>query len=142
MQKRHDDPREDTTITPADYIMDSYAVRGPCERPFLNRGIVHFHKKKTGLWRQERGRHYGLQLHVDQAMAKWYLVPGYLTVVNLHRSDYMPWIHGISYAVLDTSYYLDSTCISTRFQMYCMMQCPFGCQWPVQSMVQSRFQLA
>jgi hypothetical protein len=39
MQKRHDDPREDTTITPADYIMESYAVRGPCERSFLNRGI-------------------------------------------------------------------------------------------------------
>ena len=92
--------------------------------------------------RQERGRHYGLQLHVDQARGLWYLVPGYLTVVNLHRSDYMPWIHGISYAVLGTSYYLDSTCISTVFQMYCMMQCPFGCQWHVRSMVQSRLQLA
>ncbi len=45
MYERHDDPREDTTSTPADYIMDSYTVRGPCERPFLNRGIVHFHKK-------------------------------------------------------------------------------------------------
>ena len=49
MYKRHDDPREDTTSTPADYIMDSYAVRGPCERPFLNRGIVHFHKKNWSM---------------------------------------------------------------------------------------------
>jgi hypothetical protein len=80
---------KDTTSTPADYIMDSYAVRGPCERPFLNRGIVHSHKKnRSMLWRQERGRHYGLQLHVDQARAKiWYLVPGYLTVVNLHTVE-------------------------------------------------------
>ena len=78
--------------------------------------------------RDERSELLGLQLHVDQARAKWYLVPGYLTVVNLHGSDYMPWIHGISYVVL-------GTCISTLSQMYCMMQCPFGCQkvdcsWP------------
>jgi hypothetical protein len=135
MYRRHGDPQEDTTSTPADYIMDSYAVRGPCERPFLNRGIVHFHEKTV------YGAKNAAAIMVSSSMlimAKWYLARGHLTVVNLHRSDYMPWIHGISYVVLGTSYYLDSTCISTLFQMYCTMQCPFGCQWHDQSMVQSR----
>jgi hypothetical protein len=38
----------------------------------------------------------------------------------------MPRIRGISYVVLGSSRYLDSTCISTLFPIYCI-QCPFGC---------------
>jgi hypothetical protein len=36
---------------------------------------------------------------------KWYLVPGYLTVLSLRRPDYMPHACGISYVVLGTSMY-------------------------------------
>ena len=74
---------------------------------------------KNSLWRQERGRHYGLHLHVDQARAKWYLVPGYLTALNLRRSVYMPHPCGISYVVLDTPRYMDSTFIIVVFPIYC-----------------------